>query len=100
MAHRDLVFSGQIVDEQVEFTLDELSGICAVEQTRIVELVNEGILETRSVTEWRFGGEALRRARIALRLQHDLGLNAAGTALVVELLDRIERLEGGARRGS
>ena len=57
------------------------------------ELVDQGIIETRSRTELRFSGTALRRARTALRLQHDLGVNAAGAALVVDLLERIESLE-------
>ncbi len=73
--------------------LEELSGACAVEQRFIVELVDEGVLEARGSTDDRFGGEALRRARRALRLQRDLGLNAAGTALALQLLDRIEDLE-------
>lgn len=87
------VLTGQIVEEQLDFSLDELSGICAVERHRIVELVEEGILEANSVTEWRFSGSVLRRARIALRLQRDLGVNAAGIALALELLERVDSLE-------
>ena len=45
----------------------------------------------------RLGGEALQRARLALRLQRDFELNAAGAALVVELLDRIDALEAQLR---
>ncbi|MEP7314351.1 MAG: chaperone modulator CbpM [Pseudomonadota bacterium] len=94
MTPQDLpTLTGYIVEEHSDLTLDELSGICAVEQQRIVEFVDEGILETRSVTEWRFGGDALRRTRVAVRLQRDLGVNTAGTALVLELLERIESLE-------
>ena len=84
---------GRVVEAEVEFSLDELSGACAVERRHIVELMDQGIIETRSRTEVRFGGEALRRARLALRLQRNLGVNAAGTALAIELLDRIESLE-------
>ena len=89
------VFTGDIVEEQCDFSLEELSGICAVEQHRIVELVDEGILESQSIAALRFGGEALRRARIAVRLQRDLGVNTAGIALVLQLLERIESLERG-----
>ncbi len=85
------VLRGQIVEEETVLTLDELSGICAVERRRIVELVDEGVIEARA--EARFDGEALRRARIAVRLQRDLGLNVAGTALAIELLERIDALE-------
>ena len=84
---------GQIVEQELTLTIDELSGVCAVERERIVELVEHGLLEPPGGAEQRVGGEALRRARMALRLQRDLGLNAAGAALVVELLERIDVLE-------
>ena len=87
------VLVGHVVEEEIEFSLEELSGACEVEQRLIVELMDEGVIEARSTTQVRFGGAALRRARVALRLQRDLGLNAAGTALAIQLLDRIEELE-------
>ena len=43
-------------------------------------------------TEWRFHGTEVRRARIALRLERDLGINVAGVALVLELLEELEQL--------
>ena len=41
------VFSGVIVEEQTGFSLDELCGICSVEEHRIVELVNEDFEQPR-----------------------------------------------------
>jgi chaperone modulatory protein CbpM len=93
------VLTGLIVEEQTSLSLEEISGICAVEERRMVELVEEGVIEMRSVTETKFSGEVLRRARIAVRLQRDLGLNAAGIAVALELLDRIESLERRLQRG-
>jgi chaperone modulatory protein CbpM len=76
-----------------ELTLVEISELCAVEVTVIVALVDEGVLEPRGPPgEWRFPGEALRRATQAVRLQRDLGLNTAGVALALELLDEIAAL--------
>lgn len=99
MTTRDTqVLIGQLVEEELTLTVDELSGACAVERERIVELVEHGLLEPPVGSAQRGGGHALRRARIALRLQRDLGLNAAGATLVVELLERIELLE--ARLGA
>ena len=43
-------------------------------------------------TEWRFTGDALRRARLALRLERDLELNLAGVALAIELIEEISQL--------
>ncbi len=87
------LLGGQIVEQELTLTLDELSGVCAVERERIVELVEHGLIEPRDDAGQRIGGDALRRARTALRLQRDLGINPAGAALVVELLERIESLE-------
>jgi chaperone modulatory protein CbpM len=49
--------------------------------------------------EWRFSGAQLRRARIALRLERDLGVNAAGVALALELLEELEQLRRERRFG-
>ena len=58
------------------------------ERESIVELIEQGVIDRQS--GGLFSGEVLRRARIAVRLQRDLGLNAAGASLVLELLERIE----------
>ena len=93
MNARDLpVLSGTIVEDREDFSLEELTEFCAVERHRIVELVKEGVLEA-STTELRFGGASLKRARVALRLQRDLGVNAPGIALALDLLERIQALE-------
>jgi len=65
----------------------------------IVELVNEGVLapDGREPHRWRFTGVHVRRATVALRLQRDLGLNLAGAALALELLDEVEALRAQLR---
>ena len=93
---------GIVLEEQVELSMDDLCAVCRVERTQIVHLVEEGVIDplpsVRSavqVTQWRFSGEALGRARRAVRLQRDLELNPAATALVLDLLDQIAALRGG-----
>lgn len=94
MTARELtVITGTIVEERDDFSLDELTEFCAVDRHRIVELVQEGVLETTTTTQLRFSGASLQRARVALRLQRDLGVNAPGIALALDLLARIEALE-------
>ena len=41
---------------------------------------------------WHFRSHCLRRVRIVQRLQSDLGLNLAGAALALELLEEVEAL--------
>jgi len=43
-------------------------------------------------SHWCFNGISIRRVQTAKRLQHDLGINLAGVALAIELLDEIESL--------
>lgn len=89
---------GQILEEETPLSLEELCRACAAEREVIVELVEEGVLEV-DAGGLHFTGRSLRRARMALRLQRDLGVNVAGVALVIELLERIEVLERGQRKG-
>lgn len=89
-----------IVEEEVQFTLIELSRACQTEAEQLVALVIEGVLTPNGEDpeRWHFGGATLRRARVALRLTHDLELNAASTALVLDLLDEIDALRSRLRR--
>ena len=94
---------GIILDEQSALTLTELSHVCAVQTDYIIELVDEGLVtpdiaaEENEPQHWRFSGAQLRRARTALRLQSDLGVNLAGAALALQLLDEIENLRAQVR---
>lgn len=87
-------FSICILEEQNQLTLADLCRACAVHAERIIELVDAGVLEPQGLEpdRWRFGGASLYRARKALRLQRDLGIDLAGVALALELLDEIELL--------
>ncbi|WP_426147707.1 chaperone modulator CbpM [Polaromonas sp. DSR2-3-2] len=98
--------TGLILEDQTELSLDDLCRACAAQAERIVELVDEGLLTPAGTApgEWRFTGVHLHRARVALRLESDLGVNLAGAALALELLDeldalreRVQRLEAGGR---
>ena len=86
--------SGLILEEQTQLTLAEVSRACAVHAECIIELVEEGVLAPvgREPHRWRFTGTHMRRAKVALRLQRDLGINLAGAALALQLLDEVETL--------
>lgn len=89
-----------IVEEEVRFTLTELCVACNAEQMQLIELVEEGVLDPEGTEpeQWVFGGHAMRRARAALRLSRDLQLSFEATAVVMDLLDEIERLRARLRR--
>jgi chaperone modulatory protein CbpM len=88
------VLSGAIFEESAVLTLGDLSRMCAVEERHIIELVHEGVLSVIEIdaAEWRFTGAALRRTRLALRLERDLEINLAGVALALDLMEELEDL--------
>jgi len=96
--------TGLILDEDCLFSLDEISNACSVHTEYIIELVDEGIVEPmeqqREHQQWSFTGKSLLRARKARRLQQDLGINLAGAAVVLDMLEEIEQLKERLRRFS
>jgi chaperone modulatory protein CbpM len=89
----DHAIRGTLFDESVLLTLEDLSRMCATPEQHIVEFVEEGVLEVIEVSaEWHFTGAALRRARMALRLERDLEVNLAGVALALNLMEELEQL--------
>jgi chaperone modulatory protein CbpM len=93
------ILSGELLEPGIGFSADELCRSCTLQVDHLVALVQEGVLEPRggSIEEWRFELNSVRRVRTALRLQRDLGVNLAGAALALELLDRINELENRRR---
>jgi chaperone modulatory protein CbpM len=91
---QDQALSGAIFEETALLTVKDLSRMCAVDERHIVEYVEEGVLHVVEIdtAEWQFTGAALRRARLALRLERDLELNLAGVALALELMEELEHL--------
>jgi chaperone modulatory protein CbpM len=99
MAHSEPL-RGQLIDEETLITVDELCRHCRVEVTEVVTFVQEGILDpaddvvkVERADRWQFHISSVQRVRTVVHLQRDLGVNLAGAALALELLDRIAALE-------
>ncbi|MCV2356462.1 chaperone modulator CbpM [Paucibacter sp. B2R-40] len=84
-----------VVEREWQFTLSGLSQACQVDALQVAELVHEGVFGVmgEDMGQWLFEGAALRRARLALRLQRELDLAPHGTALVLDLLEEIDQLK-------
>ena len=95
-----IALSGPIFDEATEITIVELCEVCSIETKVIDEMIDEGVLEPTGghSEKRRFPYSSVRRTRTVIHLQRDLGLNLAGAALALELLDRIEHLRAQLRR--
>ena len=89
-------FSGVIIDDSHHFSLADICQSCHLPAEQVLRMVDQGILEPinlrSTVTRWQFHGNSLMRVRTVVRLQQDLGVNLAGAALALELLDEIKSL--------
>lgn len=100
MTSFDECLPGEIFEQGAVLSVSDLARMFAVEERHIVALAEEGVITALEIntTEWRFSGADIRRARIALRLERDLGINLPGVALALELLEELEPLRR-ERRG-
>jgi chaperone modulatory protein CbpM len=83
--------TGEIVES---LTSIELCRFCDADETWVTELVENGVLDPEGATfkEWHFRGVNIVRAKKARRLQRDLGINAPGIAMILDLLQEREML--------
>ena len=96
---RQINVTAFILEEQTGLTLGDLCKACEVDTALIVELVDEGVLmpDGSAPDQWRFTGLHMHRARTAMRLQRDLGVNFAGAALALQLMDELSNLRAQLR---
>lgn len=94
--------TGRVVDEESLFTLGDLCRACSIDAEYIISLVEEGVVEPigKGYAQWRFSGVSLYRVGAAIRLQHDLGVNLSGAALVLDLMDEVKYLRARMKRMS
>lgn len=87
------VHTGTVIEDD-NLTLEQLCQACGVHTDWVISLVEESIIEPQGneIQRWRFSGACLVRVRSALRLQRDLGVNLAGIALALDLLEELENL--------
>ncbi|MGH8658715.1 MAG: chaperone modulator CbpM [Gammaproteobacteria bacterium] len=99
MTEEDIV-TGVLISEEGALSLEEIAYACGAEAQWIVELVEVAILvpQGAEVAAWRFGAADLMRARRLARLQRDFGASTEAAAVILDLLDEIERLRAQLRR--
>jgi chaperone modulatory protein CbpM len=95
MTNGERIFEARVVDDTVSLHVDELCQRLRVERQWIVELVELGALEPSAGAEpsaWEISLTDVPRLRAMSRLVADLGVNLAGAAIILELVDERRRL--------
>lgn len=84
-----------LVEIDYRLTLVELCRASAASEAQVRAWIDEGALSPDEIVagEWRFAAATLRRTRTAARLARDFEIDAAAVALVLGLMDEIERLK-------
>jgi chaperone modulatory protein CbpM len=95
MSRNPPVLTAEVLTESHWIAVTELCELCRLDLAAVEELAELGVLSPPPphVAEWRFPATVLPRLRIVSRLMRDLGVNASGAALALELLESRRALE-------
>jgi MerR family transcriptional regulator, heat shock protein HspR len=78
----------------VRLTGEELAAATGIRPATLARLVRLGLVEPVAPGAGEFPAATVGRLRRMLRLRADLGVNLTGAAIIVDLLERLERAEG------
>ncbi len=92
---KDSDMQSEIAEIGTVWTIEEICVACQVEQGWVAGLISHGVIEPVEGGQpgtARYAAASVMRVAKAKRLERDLSLNTPGVALVLDLLDEIERL--------
>jgi chaperone modulatory protein CbpM len=81
-------------DMDEPLTLEIVAASCGTKRSLVARLAYHGLLETLESEgdEPRLPRRAVMQLRRMQRLRHDLGVNFAGAAVILDLIQRLEQL--------
>lgn len=89
----NVIASGVCLGEGAWLDLDTLAQACGVRVEFVHTLIEEGLIETPpQAPALHFGGAELARVRRICRLQRDFEANLQSVAVMLDLIDEVERL--------
>ncbi|HET9250585.1 MAG TPA: chaperone modulator CbpM [Candidatus Eisenbacteria bacterium] len=80
---------------EIFLSFEDLTVAAGVRPTLLARLIRLGVIEPARPESAEFTAETLARIRRMLRLHAQLGVNFTGAAIILDLLDRLHRLERG-----
>ena len=89
------IFEGQPLEACAALAIGEFCARLHVEPSGVIALVEAGVIEPAGAApeSWVFPASELLRARVAARLIRDLGVNAEGVAIILDLVEQRRALE-------
>ena len=86
--------TGTLLDENIVCSLSDLCSMCNISAEMVHDVIDEGLIHPSGTDprQWRFTSIEIRRIHTTIRLQRDLRVNLPGCALVLDLLDELEKL--------
>ncbi len=95
MTRPERTLEGQTLEQSLWIDVGDFCAWLHVERTWVAELVEAGVLEPggSGPERWTFRAADLGRARKVVRLVNDLGVNLAGAAVILDLLEERSQLE-------
>src|SRR5262245_34233230 len=73
------------------FTVEQVAAAVGMSTRRVTSLSRLGILESAAHDPERFRATAVIRLRRMLRLRSEVGVNLLGAAIILDLVDRLDR---------
>ena len=92
--------TGEVLSEEHKLTLEDICQTCGLSELKVKAYIEESVVEVQGddARLWRFSEISMVRIQKACRLEKDLRLNPAGTALALELMSQIEELKNLLKR--
>ncbi len=91
------IMAHEFMEDSQSLPLSEVLRLCAVDMTQLRQIVDESVVTPMrtDATEWEFSSTMIVRIKRVARLQSELDLNAHAAAIVLDLLDEVQRLRRG-----
>jgi hypothetical protein len=97
-AHVDASFWGASIRSQMTLTADELAAAAGISRERLDEMIELGFVDSERAETGGYTAQTAARLRRMLRLQEQLDMELGDAAIIVELLERLDRLEAELQR--
>ena len=88
-----VLISATALRAEMHLSVAELATAAGISPAGLARLVRLGLVEPIAPGASQFAAVTVARLRRMVRLHDDLGVNFADAALVVDLLERLDRLE-------